>query len=174
MKHKILHKDSHVLDLGCAPGGWAQVAAQRSASVTGIDLLPMDHIPGVHFVQGSLLDPQTLDRLLSLHKKQLFDVVLSDMAPEFSGSPSIDIPRSQDLARKALDLCLYPLLRPGGSIVLKYFQGEGDGELVKDFKKCFKMVRIEKPKASRRGSREGFLVCSKFSRPGVVNVSRII
>ena len=123
----------------------------------------MDPIVNVTFVQGSLLDPSTLDRLLALHNT-LYDIVLSDMAPEFSGNPSIDIPRSQDLARRALDVCKYPLLRQGGSMVLKYFQGEGDGELVKDFKRHFGMVRIEKPKASRRGSREGFLVCTKFSR----------
>ncbi len=169
-RFKLLRPGARVLDLGCSPGGWAQVAAGKvgeSGTVVGVDLLPMDPIPGVKFIQGSLLESETLHRLVSPppmgDAPRLFDLILSDMAPEFSGNPSIDVPRSQDLARKALSLALYPLLSPGGSLILKFFQGAGDKELMQDFGFHFKTVRHEKPKASRSGSREGFLVCLKFA-----------
>jgi len=151
-----------VVDLGAAPGGWSQVVVQLvkpNGKVFALDLLPMDPIEGVSFVQGDFSDSQILDKLnLALDQAQI-DWVLSDIAPNMSGNESVDLPRSMYLAELVFDFALKVLGTEGGLLV-KVFQGEGFDSFLKQIKQNFKKVAIRKPKASRDRSREVY-ICAR-------------
>lgn len=149
-----------IVDLGAAPGGWSQYAARRLAgngSVFALDLLPMDAIPGVRFLQGDFREQTVLDALLGELGDRQVDLVLSDMAPNMSGVDVVDQARAADLEALALDFARR-VLGPDGSLVVKVFQGAGFQEFLADARRSFKAVKMRKPKASRQRSSETYLV----------------
>ena len=160
-KDHVLKPGQRVLDLGAAPGGWSEYAVQitgDSGRVYALDLLPIEPIAGVEFIQGDFTEQETLDRLLALVGGDRFDLVLSDMAPNLSGMDSIDQPRAMYLGELALDLAQQNL-KPGGSLVVKLFQGAGFDDLIGAMRRSFKQVRLRKPDASRSRSSEIYAIC---------------
>jgi 23S rRNA (uridine2552-2'-O)-methyltransferase len=129
--------------------------------VIACDLLPMDPISGVSFLQGDFREEAVLDALLERIQPDMVDVVMSDMAPNMAGNLSVDQPRAMYLVELALDMC-HQTLAPGGSFVVKVFQGEGFDEYVKQVREAFKVVKIRKPDSSRARSREVFIVANGF------------
>jgi len=163
-KYRLLHNGSVVIDLGAAPGGWSQYAARRAlpkGRVIALDILDMDPLDGVEFIQGDFTEDAALQQLLSTLGDSQADLVISDMAPNISGMRSVDQPRSMYLVELAVDLAAQ-VLSPGGGFVTKVFQGEGFDELVKNLRKQFKTVKIRKPAASRQESRETYVAASGF------------
>jgi len=161
-KDRILKAGQFVLDLGAAPGGWSEYASQvvgHTGRIIAIDLLPMEPIAGVEFVQGDFTEQDTLDRLLALIDERRFDLVISDMAPNLSGMDSVDQPKSIHLAELAFDLAR-EFLTPDGVFVSKLFQGAGFEDLVSQFRSSFKSVKFRKPDSSRPRSNEIYAVCS--------------
>ena len=153
-----------VVDLGAAPGGWAQVAADRVGDhglVVALDLLPMDAVAGVEFLQGDFREEAVLERLLNTLDGREIDLVLSDMAPNISGVRSVDQPRAMYLAELALEFA-ERVLRPGGALLVKVFQGEGFDEYLKALRERFGKVATRKPGASRDRSREVYLLARNY------------
>jgi 23S rRNA (uridine2552-2'-O)-methyltransferase len=149
-----------VVDLGAAPGGWSQYAARRLAGkgrVFALDLLPMDAIAGVDFLQGDFREQAILDRLLAELGGRAVDLVLSDMAPNITGVDVVDQARAADLEALALDFARQ-VLAPEGALVMKVFQGAGFQEILADARRSFRAVRMRKPRASRARSSETYLV----------------
>ena len=163
-KDKLFRPGQLVVDLGAAPGGWSQVAVERVGDkgvVIASDILPMDPIAGVDFVQGDFTEDEVFERLLELLGDRQADVVISDMAPNMSGMAAVDIPRAMGLVELALDMARQ-VLRPGGVFVAKVFQGEGFDALLADMRGSFKTVVSRKPDSSRARSREIYLVGKGF------------
>jgi len=161
-KDKILKPGQLVLDLGAAPGAWSEYASQLIGDrgrVIALDLLAMEPIAGVDFLQGDFTEAETLNALLGLIDNHEFDLVLSDMAPNLSGMGSVDQPRAIYLAELAFDLA-GQILQPNGVFVIKLFQGEGFEQLISGFRQTFKSVKFRKPDASRARSREIYAVCA--------------
>jgi 23S rRNA (uridine2552-2'-O)-methyltransferase len=157
---KLICPGVAVVDLGAAPGGWSQYAARRLAgkgSVFALDLLPMDAIPGVTFLQGDFREQAVLDALLGELGGRRVDLVMSDMAPNISGVDVVDHARAADLEALALDFSRR-VLGPEGVLVMKVFQGAGFQELLAEARRSFQAVRMRKPKASRQRSSETYLV----------------
>jgi 23S rRNA (uridine2552-2'-O)-methyltransferase len=163
-KDRVLKPGMTVIDLGAAPGAWSQYAAQlvgERGRVIALDILPMDPLAGVEFIQGDFRERETLAALERALAEQAVDLVLSDMAPNISGVASVDQPRAIYLAELALDFAR-ARLRPGGTLVAKVFQGEGSDALVAQARAHFETVRQRKPKASRDRSREFYLVAGNY------------
>ena len=163
-KKAIIRNGDKVLDLGAAPGGWSQVAAKLVGSqgkVIASDILPIELIDGVDFLQGDFTDQSVYDDLLVMTDGAKVDVVLSDMAPNMSGQLSVDQPKSMYLAELAIEMAI-KTLNPGGSFVVKVFQGDGFDVFVQNAKKAFKKVSVIKPKASRPRSKEVYLLASQL------------
>ncbi|MDC1065969.1 23S rRNA (uridine(2552)-2'-O)-methyltransferase RlmE [Candidatus Pseudothioglobus singularis] len=163
-KKAIIRNGDKVLDLGAAPGGWSQVAAKLVGSqgkVIASDILPIELIDGVDFLQGDFTEQSVYDDLLVMTDGAKVDVVLSDMAPNMSGQLSIDQPKSMYLAELAIEMAI-KTLNPGGSFVVKVFQGDGFDVFVQNAKKAFKKVSVIKPKASRPRSKEVYLLASQL------------
>ncbi len=151
-----------VVDLGAAPGGWSQYVVQQLGNkgrIIACDLLPMDPIVGVDFLQGDFRDELVLRALLDRVGDNKVQVVMSDMAPNMSGTPAVDIPRSMYLVELALDMCR-DVLAPGGSFIVKVFQGEGFDEYLGQIRSLFTKVKVRKPDASRSRSREVYIVAT--------------
>lgn len=149
-----------IVDLGAAPGGWSQLVTEyvgQTGKVIALDILPMDPIPGVDFIQGDFTEDASAEELLHLLGDAEVDWVLSDMSPNLSGIDSVDQPRSIYLAELALDFALKVLPERGGFLV-KVFQGEGFDPFLKQLRANFKKVIIRKPKASRGRSREVYIL----------------
>lgn len=156
----LIRRGATVLELGAAPGGWTQYVVERagdSGRVVASDLLEMDAIAGVDFVQGDFTEQLTADRIEQALGETGADVVLSDMAPNLTGVASTDQARSMGLAELALDMA-GTVLKPGGAFVVKVFQGEGFDAFVTVLRSQFKRVKVRKPEASRSRSREVYLV----------------
>lgn len=163
-KERLLKPGTTCVDLGSAPGSWSQLAARVVGStgrVIAIDLLPMEPIPGVEFVEGDFTAPETLQALRNLVGSKPVDLVMSDMAPNMSGNRAMDQPRSLALLDEALAFAR-EVLRPGGDLLLKAFQGEGIDALTRELKRDFRTVKTLKPKASRSESREIYLLARSF------------
>ena len=161
-KERLLRRGSIVLDLGAAPGAWSQYARTKvgpKGRVVASDILPMEALPGVQFVQGDFREEQVADRLIALTGERAVDVLLSDMAPNLSGMDVIDQPRSMHLSELALDMA-GRVLKAGGGALIKVFQGGGFQELVVAARRQFKTVRFIKPAASRARSAEIYLLAS--------------
>lgn len=157
----LIRKGARVLDLGAAPGGWSQVAVRRgAAAVLGLDLLPIDPVPGAAFIEGDFLDPAMPERLSGLLGGRP-DLVLSDMAPNTTGHAATDHLRIMALAEAALDLALRTLA-PGGAFVAKVFQGGSERAMLTELKRLFAHVRHAKPPASRQESSELYVVATGF------------
>ena len=163
-KDKLLKSGITVVDLGAAPGGWSQVTADMldgKGRVIALDILPMDSLMGVEVLQGDFRDEAVLEELLNTLGNDRVDLVMSDMAPNISGMNSVDQPRAMYLAELALDFA-NQVLRPGGDIVIKVFQGEGFDPYLKLMRDAFNKVVIRKPKASRPRSREVYMLGRGF------------
>ena len=163
-KDQLLSGINSVVDLGCAPGGWCQVArklAPAGTRVIGLDILPVEPIDGVEIIQGDFREDEVLQQLLNVIESEKIDLVLSDIAPNLSGVFAIDQPKIMYLAELALDFC-HQCLRQGGNYAVKLFQGEGFDEYLKQLKQDFKIVVMRKPKASRARSREVYAVAKGF------------
>lgn len=159
-RDRFLKSGQRVVDLGAAPGGWTQYAAQvvgERGHVFALDLLLMDHFAHTTVIQGDFSSEEVLARLTALLGEAPVDLVISDMAPNMSGVETVDIPRAMYLAELALDFC-HHMLKPEGAFVTKVFQGEGFDALMQDARSAFKSVVVRKPKASRPRSREVYLV----------------
>lgn len=161
--YRILKKGSKVVDLGCAPGGWLQVAAKEVGSagrVVGIDIKPVEPVAGAVVLQGSIEDPAMLEKVeVALDGKA--DIVLSDLAPNVSGMWEIDHARQISLSTIALDFARR-VLRQGGSAVFKVFEGDMLKEFRAELGKSFGRVLLSKPSASRQQSSELYIVCLDF------------
>ncbi len=160
-RFKLIRKGSKVIDLGCAPGGWVQIALQRGAGrVIGIDLLPVDPLSPAELVQMDFTDPAAGPLLMEMLGGQP-DLVLSDMAPNTVGHRETDHLRIVGLIELAAAFAI-SVLKPGGSFVAKAFQGGETAQIIRDLKKHFARVQHVKPKASRADSSEVFLVATGF------------
>ncbi len=157
----LLRTGSRVLDLGAAPGGWSQVAVQRGAAiVVGLDLLPVDPVPGATIIQGDFMEPEMPARLRELLGGPA-DLVLSDMAPNATGHNATDHLRIMALAEWALEFGL-EMLEPGGAFVAKVFQGGSERQMLDRMKRHFAQVRHAKPPASRKESSELYVVATGY------------
>ena len=163
-KDKLLKPGITMVDLGAAPGGWSEYAAKKvgeSGKIIATDILPMDYLDGVEFIQGDFREDEVLEAILSSMENRQADLVISDMAPNMSGVGAIDQPASMYLVELALDLARQ-ILKPGGNFIVKVFQGEGFEAFKKDAESSFKVIKIRKPKASRPRSREVYLFGQGF------------
>lgn len=163
-KDQLFKPGATVIDLGAAPGGWTQVAVEKvgeSGYVIASDILPMDAFADVTFIHGDFTEEAVLNQILEVIGEKKADLVISDMAPNMSGMPSVDIPKSMYLVELALDLAK-TVLRPGGTFVTKVFQGEGFDAVLSDMRANFSKVVSRKPDASRSRSREMYQVCKGF------------
>lgn len=161
-KDKLLRPGMVVVDLGAAPGSWSQVANKRvgeSGRVFALDLLPMEPIAGVEFMQGDFHDEEFVERFEEMLGGRQVDLVISDIAPNISGIPSSDQARSVYLAELALDFAQKHLVA-GGRFLVKVFQGEGFDAFRKQMERDFKSVLVRKPQASRGRSSEVYLLGS--------------
>ncbi|MEO1888944.1 MAG: 23S rRNA (uridine(2552)-2'-O)-methyltransferase RlmE [Cycloclasticus sp.] len=159
-KDRLIRPNQIIVDLGAAPGGWSEYAVKRAtgnSKIIALDLLDIEPIDGVDFIKGDFSDDAVFESLQSLINKQPVDLVLSDIAPNMSGSKAIDQPRSMYLAELALDFAKHSLGKKG-VFLIKLFQGEGFDQYVTEAKKTFGSVTIRKPKASRARSREVYLL----------------
>ncbi len=159
-KDLLFKKGMTVVDLGAAPGGWSQVASrlvQPGGMVLATDILDMEDIPGVVFVQGDFTENSCLDELLNKLGDRQVDLVISDMAPNISGMPEIDQPRAMHLIELAADFA-ENRLQKGGSLLMKVFQGEGFEALLKQLKTDYQSVLSRKPDASRARSKEIYIL----------------
>ncbi len=155
-KDRIIKPGMAIVDLGAAPGGWSQYAAGlvgRKGRVVAMDILPMEPLPGVTFMQGDFREDEVLDELLKALEGRETDLVISDIAPNISGMGAVDQPRAMYLAELAVDFA-GQVLRPEGDLLMKVFQGEGFDALLKDLRSRYRKVVMRKPRASRPRSRE--------------------
>ncbi|MDF2867961.1 MAG: rlmE [Gammaproteobacteria bacterium] len=163
-RDKLFHAGMTVIDLGAAPGGWSQLAMELvgdRGQIFALDILPMDSIAGVTFVQGDFTEAETYQALQELLQKKQVDLIISDMSPNLSGQKAVDQPRSIYLAELALDFAEQHL-KPGGDLLIKIFQGEGFDELNQQLRRLFAKVLIRKPKASRDCSREVYCLAKNL------------
>ncbi len=163
-KDRLFRPGMTVVDLGAAPGGWSQVAADKvgdNGLVIASDILPMDSLAGVTFVQGDFTEESVYDQILAAIDGRPVDLVISDMAPNMSGMNSVDQPRSIYLVELALDLARQ-VMKPDGVFLAKVFQGEGFDALLADMRQSFTKVQSRKPDSSRARSREIYQLCRGF------------
>lgn len=161
--YHIIKKDDKVVDLGCAPGGWLQVAVKEvrsSGNVIGMDLKPVTPVTGAIILQGSIEDPNMLSKIAEILGCKA-DVVLSDLAPNVSGVWDIDHARQISLSTIALRFAQH-VLRVGGSSVFKVFEGDMLMEFRSELRKSFGKVLLSKPSASRQESSELYIICLDF------------
>ena len=159
-KDRLLKPNAVVVDLGAAPGGWSQAAVPlvgKNGVIIATDILPMEPLEGVEFIQGDFTEEAVFERLLAMIGERGVDLVMSDMAPNISGMKAVDQPRAMYLAELALDFASR-VLKPGGDFLAKVFQGAGFDEYLRELRAGFDKVIIRKPKASRPKSREVYLV----------------
>ncbi len=163
-KDKLIKPGMTVVDLGAAPGGWSQLASDLVGSngqVIACDILEMDPIAGVDFLQGDFREEAVLNALLNRIDGNNVDIVLSDMAPNMSGNNAADQARSMYLCELALDMC-HQVLKPGGNFAIKVFQGEGFDEFLTALRQSFTTIKTRKPDSSRARSREVYLVACGY------------
>ncbi|MGB1237407.1 MAG: 23S rRNA (uridine(2552)-2'-O)-methyltransferase RlmE [Pseudomonadales bacterium] len=163
-RDKLIKPGMTVVDLGAAPGGWSQIAADQVGDrgrVVASDILPMDSLAGVEFIQGDFTEEAVLDEILGVMGGAQADLVISDMAPNMSGNSGVDQPASMYLVELALDMARQ-VLKPNGAFVAKVFQGEGFDAYVKDVRSSFTKVVTRKPESSRPRSREVYVLGQGF------------
>ncbi|UVJ44731.1 23S rRNA (uridine(2552)-2'-O)-methyltransferase RlmE [Pseudomonas sp. LS1212] len=163
-KYRLIRPGMSVIDLGAAPGGWSQVTSRLiggQGRLIASDILEMDSIPDVAFIQGDFTQDEVLAQILEAVGNSHVDLVISDMAPNMSGTPAVDIPKAMFLCELALDLATR-VLKPGGDFLIKIFQGEGFDVYLKDARQKFDKVQMLKPDSSRDRSREQYLLGRGF------------
>ena len=166
-RDRLLKPGMRVVDLGAAPGGWSQMARARLGErgrVLALDILPMDAIAGVEFLQGDFREEAVLARLEQALGGAGLDLVLSDMAPNMTGVASVDQARAMELAELARDFA-QAHLDPGGAFLVKLFQGAGFDDYLKDLRRRYAKITMRKPKASRARSPEVYALATGF-KPG--------
>jgi 23S rRNA (uridine2552-2'-O)-methyltransferase len=164
-KEQLIKPGMTVVDLGAAPGGWTQYLAEKldgRGTIVALDLLEMDALPGVDFIQGDFREDDVLQKLINLVPERGLDLLLSDMAPNMSGTTAVDIPRAMYLAELAFDFGS-KMLKPGGAMLIKIFHGTGFDELIRLARLQFDRVVIRKPLASRARSRETYLLAKGYN-----------
>jgi len=150
--------------LGATPGGWSEAAVKivgEKGSVYALDLLPLEPIPDVIYIQGDFTDDAIYEKVLEYSQSKKIELVMSDMSPNLSGIKDVDQAKIMYLAELVLDFSKIVLV-PGGSMLVKLFQGEGIDDFYRDVRKCFKSVKTRKPKASRPKSREIYLLAKDY------------
>ncbi|MFY7698446.1 MAG: 23S rRNA (uridine(2552)-2'-O)-methyltransferase RlmE [Legionella sp.] len=165
IKENLLKPGMTVVDLGAAPGGWAQYVSQKLGglgTIIALDILPMDTLPDVQFILGDFREESVLQELTMQLPERGVDLILSDMAPNMSGNVAVDIPRAMYLAELVFDFA-HHMLKPGGALLMKLFHGTGFDELVKQTRQQFQRVVIRKPAASRSRSRETYLLAKGYN-----------
>lgn len=163
-KDKIITFGMQVVDLGAAPGSWSEIVSKLVGSkgkVFALDILPMDPLPNVHFIQGDFTELEVFEKLLNMIDNQKVDLVISDIAPNISGMNEVDQPKAMYLAELAEDLAI-KVLKKGGTFLVKVFQGEGFDHYLKTIRQLFSKVLIRKPQASRPRSKEVYLLAKGF------------
>ena len=163
-KDRLIQHGMTILDLGAAPGGWSQYAVElagKNGRVIARDILPIDPLPFVEFIQGDFTEERILNEILDLAGNDKANIVISDMAPNLSGNDAIDQPGSIYLCELALDISKR-ILAIDGTMVVKLFQGAGSDEYLKEVRQNFRQVKIRKPKASRARSREVYVVAQRY------------
>lgn len=163
-KDRIIKPGMTVVDLGAAPGGWSQYAqevAGRKSKIIALDILAMEPLEDVHFIQGDFRDEIVLHQLLNILEGAPVNLVMSDMAPNMSGNKAVDQPRALYLAELALDMAK-SILAKEGIFLVKLFHGEGYEAFLQDVKASFSAVVIRKPKASRARSNEVYILAKGF------------
>ena len=163
-KDKLIRPGMRILDLGSAPGGWSQVAGRlvgRQGRVLATDILPMDGLPNVDFIQGDFHEEAIVQQLLDWLGGGKFDLIISDIAPNLTGIDSADQASSMYFLELALDTVV-KTLKPGATFAAKMFQGSGSDAYLKELRQKFDKVLIRKPAASRKESREVYLVAKGF------------
>lgn len=161
-KYHLFRPGMTVVDLGAAPGGWSQYAMKalgERGRVIALDILDMDVIAGVDFLQGDFREESVLNRFMEMVGNEPVDLVMSDMAPNISGVEAVDVPRAMYLVELAVDFA-DQMLAEGGTFLAKVFQGEGFDELVKRMRGQYDRVVVRKPRASRPRSREVYLLAT--------------
>lgn len=164
-KESLLKPGMTVVDLGAAPGGWTQYVSERlqgHGRIVALDILPMDSLPDVDVLLGDFREDAVLQQLMDLIPERSVDLLLSDMAPNMSGTAAIDIPRAMYLVELAFDFA-EKMLKPGGSMLIKVFHGTGFDDLVKHARASFDRVVIRKPSASRARSKETYLLAKGYN-----------
>ena len=163
-KDRLIRPGMRIMDLGSAPGGWSQVAGKlvgAKGRVLATDILPMEPIKNVDFIQGDFTDEAVVARLLEWLGGGKFDLIISDIAPNITGIDSADQASSMYFLELALDT-VRQTLKPGATFVAKMFQGSGSDQYVKELRTSFEKVLIRKPAASRAESREVYIVAKGF------------
>ncbi|MEN9450688.1 MAG: ribosomal large subunit methyltransferase [Pseudomonadota bacterium] len=165
-KTKVIKPGMTIVDLGAAPGGWSQLASGivgSTGKVYALDILPMEALNHVEFLQGDFREESVMQQFLQRVQLKPIDLVISDMAPNFSGMRCVDQPRSIYLAELALDFA-QKVLKPKGCFIVKTFQGKGFEVFLKDLRSLFAKVTIRKPSASRGSSAEVYLVAIGYRK----------
>ncbi|MCW9005116.1 MAG: 23S rRNA (uridine(2552)-2'-O)-methyltransferase RlmE, partial [Gammaproteobacteria bacterium] len=165
-KDHLIKPGMTVIDLGAAPGGWSQYVARKlngQCRIIALDILPMEPMEHVEFIQGDFLEEAVFNQLLDVLGDSKPELVISDMAPNMSGMQAVDIPRAMYMAELALDLAVQ-VLNPGGGLLVKLFQGEGFDDYIKLMKQHFDRLVMRKPKASRDRSREIYALATGFKK----------
>lgn len=163
-KDRLIRSGMVVVDLGSAPGGWSQVAAELVGDkgvVIASDILPMDPLAGVTFIQGDFTEDEVFRQILDAVAGRPVDLVISDMAPNMSGVKDVDQPRAIYLVELAIDMAAQ-VLKPGGNFLAKVFQGEGFDQVLAELRKQYQQVITRKPDSSRARSRETYLLAKGF------------
>lgn len=164
-KENLIKPGMTVVDLGAAPGGWTQYVVKKTNTegmVVALDILEMDPITGVVHITGDFREEAVLNDLLENVPKRGVDLVLSDMAPNMSGTKAVDMPRAMHLAELAFEFADH-MLKPGGVLLMKVFHGEGFDDLLRQVRAKFKRVVMRKPNASRQRSRETYLLAKDYN-----------
>ena len=164
-RDRLLRPGMTVIDLGAAPGGWSEYAARRvgdKGKIIALDLLPMDALAGVEFIEGDFREEAVYAQLLARIGERTVDLVMSDMAPNMSGMKAVDQPRAMYLAELTLELA-QKVLKPGGDMLIKAFTGEGLDEFKGEIRQHFGKLVVRKPKASRPRSPEVYLLARGYN-----------
>jgi 23S rRNA (uridine2552-2'-O)-methyltransferase len=170
---KLVKQGQVIVDLGCTPGSWGQYVRRKLAggdeggikgAMIGLDILPMEPIAGMHFIQGDFREEAVLDQLAAVLEGRMADLVLSDMAPNLSGISHADAARMEDLIDLAIEFS-QSHLKPGGALLVKCFKDMGFTQILEKFRTEFKVVKQIKPKASRDKSSEIFLLGRGLKNP---------
>ncbi|MCW8852776.1 MAG: 23S rRNA (uridine(2552)-2'-O)-methyltransferase RlmE [Gammaproteobacteria bacterium] len=163
-KDHLIKPGMTIIDLGAAPGGWSEYCIKKlgkNGTVVALDILPMEPIDEVTIIEGDFREDAVFEELMAVMNNERADLVISDMAPNISGMESVDMPRAYHLCELALDLARQ-VLKPGGGLLVKLFQGEGFEAYNKELKTSFSKVVMRKPKASRARSREIYALATGF------------
>lgn len=163
-KDKLIRPGMLVMDLGSAPGGWSQIAGRLvgdTGRVVATDILPMDTLENVDFIQGDFTSDEVFQQIMAVMNGRQADLIISDIAPNISGIAAADQASSMYLVELVLDM-VRQVLKPGGNFVAKIFQGEGSDEYIKEVRTSFEKVAIRKPEASRPRSREVYVMAKGF------------